>query len=309
MLVYESNKKTDFLPLSDTAVALGAFDAIHKGHKTIIEDMVEYSKENGLKSVVYMFKNMPKEVIDGIKIPSVNSFEQRIRILEKMGVDIVVAEEFTEEFSQISAEDFVTEYLIKRLGAKYVVSGDNYHFGKMGKGDAAFLAEFLAPYGVKTKAIPCIMADGERVSSTRIRKCIEEGKVEEAKKLLGRCYSIFGRVSEGNRIGRLMNFPTANISIPDNCISPHYGVYVTKIVVDSREYPSVTNVGGKPTVEENAECIETHIMDFSGDIYGKEIEIKFIKFIRGINKFSSIDELKCQIEKDKKFAKEYFKSR
>ena len=309
MLVYVSNNKTDFPILSDTAVALGAFDAIHTGHRAIIEDIVEYARGNKLKSVVYMFKNMPKEVIDGVRIPSVNSFEQRIRILEKMGVDVVVAEEFTEEFSQISAEDFVKKYLVKKLGAKYVVSGDNYHFGKMGKGDAGFLAEFLGPYGVKTKAIPCIMADGERVSSTRIRKCIEEGKIEEAEKLLGRCYSIYGRVSKGNQIGRLMDFPTANISIPKNCISLQYGVYITKTIVDGKVYPSITNVGGKPTVEENAECIETHIMEFSGDIYEKEIEIEFIKYIRGINKFSSIDELKKQIEKDKEIAKAYFKSR
>ncbi len=309
MLVYVSNNETDFPALNNTAVALGTFDAIHKGHKTIIEDAVRYAKENGLTSVVYMFKNMPKEVIECLRIPSVNTFEQRIRILEKMGVDVVVAEEFTEEFSQISAEDFVTEYLVKKIGAKYVVSGDNYHFGRMGKGNVDFLADFISHYGVKTKYISCIMADGERISSTRIRKCLEEGKVEEAEKLLGRYYSIYGRVLNGNKIGRMMNFPTANIAIPKNAISPKYGVYITRTIIDGRVYMSLTNIGGKPTVEENAECVETHIMDFSGDIYDKEVEVEFVKYIRGINKFSSVDELKKQLEKDKKIAKEYFKSR
>lgn len=309
MQVYLSEKSDGIFPLKDTAVALGTFDAIHKGHKAIIENAVKYAKENNLISVVYLFKNTPREIIEGICVPSINTFEKRLKLLEALGVDIVVAEVFTMEYSELSAEGFVKDYLIKRLGAKYVVTGDNYHFGKKGEGDAKLLSKLAEPFGIKTSCIPCVEIDGETVSSTRIRKCIIEGNVEEIEKLLGRYYSVRGVVTTGNRIGREMNFPTANISIPKNCISPKYGVYITKTIIDGKEYPSVTNVGGKPTVEENAECIETHVIDFNDYIYEKEIQVEFLKYIRGIIKFSSIDELKNQIEKDKEFAKEYFKSR
>lgn len=309
MHVYVRDNACGFEPLSNTAVALGGFDAIHTGHRAIIENVVDYARKNRLIPVVYMFKNTPREVIEGICVPSINTFEQRTKLLESLGVDVVVAEIFTKEYSEISAESFVNDYLIKQLGAKYVVTGDNYHFGKKGEGDAKKLKELAEPFGTLVKSMPCVVLNGEVVSSTLIRKYITEGDVEKARDMLGRNYSVSGTVVNGNHIGRTMDFPTANLKLPQNSVIPKYGVYVTRTCIDGKWYQSITNIGGKPTVEQNAECIETHVIDFEGSLYEKEIQVEFCRYIRGIIKFSSIDELKNQIEKDKEVAKEYYKSR
>lgn len=308
MHVYVRDNACAFEPLNNTAVALGGFDAIHTGHRAIIEDVVDYAGKHGLASVVYMFKNTPREVIEGIHVPAINTFEQRIKLIESLGVDIVVAESFTEEYSKISAESFVRDYLIKRLGSKYVVTGENYHFGSREAGDAKRLKELAEPFGVLVKSIPCIVLNDVVVSSTIIRKYITDGEMEKAGEMLGRNYSVSGTVIGGNHIGRTMKIPTANLNMPQNSVIPKYGVYVTRTYADGKWYQSITNIGGKPTVEQNAECIETHIIGFENNsLYGKSIQVEFCRYIREIFKFESLDKLKEQIKKDTETAKEYFK--
>ncbi len=295
------------LKLNNTAVALGGFDAIHMGHKTVISTAVEYAKKNNLASVVYMFKNQPRSVLTETAEADVNSFEKRLEILEDLGVDIVVAEWFLPKYREITAEDFVKEHLRNYLDAKFVVAGFNYRFGKGGQGDVKTLCELGEKYEIAVKVMPKVDLENERISSSGIREYIKNGEMEKARKRLGRGYSVKGKVFKGNQLGRTIDFPTVNLSIPENVVTPKYGVYITKTKVAGKEYPSITNVGEKPTVENGTPCIESHIIGFSGDLYESDIEIEFYSFHREITKFEDLNALKNQLDMDKEKAVEYFK--
>lgn len=289
-----------------TAVALGSFDAVHIGHQMLIRQVVEYAKKMDLTSVVYLFRNQPRSVLGGVPVPAVNTFEGRIQILKELGVDVVIAQWFTPEFAAISAETFVLDYLKNWLHAKYVAAGFNYHFGCRGEGDIHTLCALCRREGIRIDEIPCVALEGYPVSSTRVRSLIQDGKMEEAAACLGRPFSLSGTVINGNQLGRTMGFPTANIAMPEGVVLPHYGVYVSRTMVDGKWYRSITNVGDKPTVKKNSLCIESHLLAFSGDIYGKPIEIQFYYYIRGITKFENLDQLKRQLESDKKTAQMFF---
>lgn len=297
----------DNLKLNNTAVALGVFDAMHLGHLEIIDNVVRYARENGLKSVVYMFRNIPKGVLTHTDIKNVNLFKKRLHILMEHGVDIAVAERFTEDYMKMPYTEFVKGYLVDKFDAKYVCAGFNYHFGYKGEGDTEKLKSLCAEYGIKVNIAEC-KSLAEPVSSTLLRNLIASGEMEETAKYLGRTFSVTRRIEHGERLGHTIGFPTANIQLPDFHVVPAFGVYISRSKIDGKWYPSITNVGGKPTVDTDKQSIETHILDFDGDIYGKEIEIEFHHYLRPIEKFSSISELKEQLEKDKSAAAEYFKS-
>lgn len=293
--------------LKNTAVALGCFDAIHIGHRQIIKNTIDYAKKNNLTSVVYMFRNNPSSVISADGVKSINTFKQRLEIIESLGAGIVIAQWFTPEFREVSPEDFVRLYLKERLDAKYISAGFNYRFGKIGRGDAALLSELGKQYGIKFCPVPCVELGGTPVSSTRIRKLIQDGDMETAAACLGRQFSYRGTVIQGNRIGRTFGFPTANLSFSDSVVMPKQGVYITKTLADGILYPSITNVGIRPTVEKGLPFVETYIAGYSGDLYGKEIEIEFYTYRRSIVKFPDTDCLKAQLSEDKAALSEYFK--
>lgn len=293
------------LKLKDTAVALGVFDAMHLGHLEIIDEVVSYAKNNGLKSVVYMFRNIPKSVLTKTDIKNVNLFKKRLHILKERGVDIVVAERFTEEYMKISYTDFVKDYLVDKFDAKFVCAGFNYHFGYKGLGDTEKLKELCEGYGIKVHIAECKALE-KPVSSTLLRRLIADGEVEEAAKYLGRPFSVTRKIEHGESLGHTIGFPTANIQLPDFHIVPKFGVYITRAKVKGKWYPAITNVGGKPTVGTNKPCIETYILDFDDNVYGEEIEIEFRRYIRSIAKFENLGELKKQLELDKKAARKYF---
>ncbi len=301
MRVYKSSEN---LRIEDSAVALGDFDAIHKGHIEIINSAGEYARENGLLWTVYMFSQRPNKMGK-----SINSLEKRLEILEKMGVEAVITEEFTEEYKNTSCDEFVLDYIIKRLNAKAVFIGYNYHFGQGAKGDAKMLEKLLKPYKTKVFVNDCVQIDNEAVSSSKIRRMIENGEAEKAVLFMTRYFSVSGKVIEGKKLGRTIGFPTANIEYPKDTVIPQNGVYISRTTVGDNKYYSITNVGGKPTVCDENKNIETTIGEFSQDIYGETIEIEFVKKIRDIEKFNSLSELKCQLEKDMKNAKEYFEKR
>lgn len=308
MQVYLGNGTELNIAETKTAVALGNFDAMHIGHIGIIQNAVDYAKENGIKSLVYMFSDSPAEFITGKKIPAVNSMEKRLEILQNCGVDIVVAEEFGSEIMNMSCENFADKYLKDRFNAAYVAVGYNYRFGKGGAGDAEMLKKLCAKRGIEACAIPEIKVNGKTVSSTVIRKLIADGNPAEVAELMGRFYSISGKVVRGNGIGKkALGFPTANIPLPKDSPVPKFGVYVSRTFVDGSSYPSITNIGGKPTIEENTTLIETHIDGDFPDLYGINIEIEICDFIRDIIKFEGKDALIIQLEKDKKHMREYFK--
>lgn len=298
MRIIEGNAVRE-VNLRNTAVALGTFDAMHSGHRAVIRAATECAVKNNLLSVVYLFRVSPRAAFGG-EGKSVNSVEKRLEILEELGVRIAVIEDFNLEYAQTSCRDFVL-FLKECLGAKTVYAGFNYHFGRQGKGDAVELQRLCREYELICDILPCVSEQGV-ISSSRIRDLIESGQVEEAEHFLCRPFSIAGKVIYGNQFGRTIGFPTANMELPENLVIPADGVYSSSVCLEGHTYPAITNIGGKPTVAQNERNIETHIIGFSGDLYGKNIEVKFCRRLRGIVKFSSAQELRCQLETDKQAA-------
>lgn len=295
MIVAKSHELTKYTH-KKTVVALGSFDAIHKGHIAIINAAIEYARQNDMLSLVQMFE-VPPAIIGGAE--AINTIEKRMEIIADLGADIVVVEKFDKEFKSIEYTDFVTEHLKNRYNAGAVVAGDNYRFGHFAKGDAKSLIELCGQCEIVVKIIDCLELDGV-ISSTRIRECIKSGKVDTASILMTRPYVISGEVLHGKEVGRSIGFPTANINIPYGQIVPKEGVYTSRVKVDNKFFWGITNVGSKPTIECAEKNIETYIKGFNGNLYGKTIEIEFVKRIRDIKKFDNLSELKAQLTKDKK---------
>ncbi len=288
------------LKIENCAVALGNFDAIHKGHMAIISDMLSFAKKNGLLPVVYMFKDSPNKGELGI-----NSLEKRLEILEEMGVEVAVIEEFA-DIKNIPCDEFVEEYIKNRMGAKAVFVGFNYRFGKGAEGDAKILRDLCKKDNIDVFIKDCVKIDGVTVSSSKIKEFITEGEMEKAKEFMTRGFSVRGTVIKGKQLGRTIGFPTANIEYPDGVVLPEEGVYITLCKIGDNKYYSITNIGEKPTVSDKRKNIETAIGDFDANIYGERIEIEFFKKIRDISKFESLDKLKEQLSKDMNTAKKFF---
>jgi len=254
------------------------------------------------KALVIPFKfreGYPDEIVDPL-------IEQSVALIKEAGVEAVVTEEFTQEYKNTECEEFVSEYIAKRLNAKAVFVGFNYRFGKNAKGNAESLKKLCESHKIETFVSKCIEVDGVSVSSSEIRKLIENGETESVKRFMGRYFSLCGEVVKGRQLGRTLGFPTANTEFPDDTIIPPCGVYISRTKVGDNKYYSITNVGEKPTVYDERKNIETAIGDFSRDIYGEKIEIEFIKKIRNIEKFHTLFELTNQLERDMEKSKEYF---
>lgn len=291
-----------------TAVGLGNFDGLHVGHMVLVNALINEARINSLESVVYTFTKHPENIIrKNLFTPLLTTVGKRIQILGETKLDHVYFDEFDEEYSRIEPEAFVRDILADRLGAAVVVAGFNYRFGYMGKGDSGLLKELGEKHGIRVIIIPAVRMDSEIVSSTVIREYVLRGDMEWAAMLLGRHYSIMGRVSDGRQVGRRIGFPTANLCPDDYLIMPCNGVYLTKTLCNGIHYNSLTNVGINPTFSESRNIsIETHIPGFSRDIYGSEIEVFFLKKLRDEKKFESTDELSSQISLDIKAAMKYF---
>lgn len=291
MIVVNSTELGDVLN-SKTAVALGSFDALHKGHLKVIEAAIRYAKSNGLKSLVQIFgSTFFKE--------SINTLKRRLKILEETGADIVVVEQFDENFRKLTYKDFVSEYLNQRYNAAMVFAGKNYRFGYLAEGDSENLASECLKFNIEAEIIDCFQIDGI-VSSTKIRDFIKNGQVENAAEYMSRPYSLEGTVVHGKAIGRKLGFPTANIMLPSGILIPKDGVYLARVILPYGTFFGITNIGSKPTVNVSERNIETYISDFDGNLYDKSIELEFLKRIRDIKHFESLELLKEQLEKDKK---------
>ncbi|MBO5136777.1 MAG: riboflavin biosynthesis protein RibF [Clostridia bacterium] len=271
------------------AVALGNFEALHIGHRHIIEETVSYARENGLSSAVYMYKNNYKSAC------TLFSLEDRLSFLEKMGVDFVILDEFTPEYSQISCEDFVDFYIREKMNSKAVFVGFNYRFGKGESGDVALLKELCGDTYVFR--VDCVKVDVECVSTTLIKSYLKNGEIKKANQMLGRDYFVRGIVASGRNVGTGLGFPTANIEV-DTILA--HGVYATSVLLGDEVYKAITNIGGKPSFGIESVNIETHILDAEIDLYGSEIIVLFHEKIRDIIKFDSKEELVSQLVDDKK---------
>lgn len=304
------NNSTNNLFGSFNGVALGNFDGLHIGHMALINTLIRETRLNGLASIVYTFTKHPENILRKKLItPLLLTENKKIELLNETPLDYLYFDDFTEEFSRLSPEEFVSDVLIKKLNIKLAVAGYDYRFGFQGQGDIPLLKEYGKKYGFKVIVIPAIKCGNLVISSTRIRECIINGELETAYKLLGRNYSITAEVVSGRRVGNTIGFPTANIHPERFLVLPINGVYITKTLLDGKLYNSMTNVGFNPTFEDvKQKTVETHIIDFNQDIYGKKIEVFFLKKIRDEIKFDRVEDLVTQISKDMEETKEYFGS-
>lgn len=285
--------------LSPKAVSLGNFDGVHKGHQKLMKENIKISKAKNLTPSVLLFKENTKNILNGER-EYLTSLEDKIEILKNLGIECFCLLEFSDKFKNLSPYEFIEEILYKKLNTKYVIVGDNYRFGKMAKGDIKTLKKYEEDFAYKTKVVDFELDEGKIINSTDIRQMVREGKIEKANKDLGHPFKMQGKVIKGAQRGRLLNFPTANLKPSFKYVTAKSGVYFTKVNIDRDFYYALTDIGTNPTFENKKMKIETYIMDFSKDIYGKNISIEFLEYLRPDYKFNSPEELIGQMEKDKK---------
>ncbi len=293
-----------------TYIALGNFDGVHLGHSAILRRCAVEAEKDGAISVAWSFHRHPEHILKGnFSSGNILSSEDKEDIIKSLGIKQLVLEDF-ERVRDYSPAEFCEKILVEKLYARKVFCGFNFHFGKGGEGDAHFLKAYLEPQGVQVFVSDPITVEGETISSTRIRRLLGEGDVEKANSLLNRPYSIFFPVLHGKHLGTRIGFPTLNQAFPEEYVTPRKGVYAVRILFDGKKYHGVCNVGTRPTVEDKGRVLaETHIFDFSDDLYGKEVRVEFFKFLRPETKFSSLEELKKQIEADRKVALAFWKEK
>lgn len=293
------NSLEEIKDIEPTVVALGNFDGVHRGHQEIISRTVKEAASAGLKSGVFTFSNHTSSVLKNV--PPVKNIlypDQKISILEEMGVDYMFNIPFTEEILRMNPEEFIDRILVDKFNIREAYCGFNYTFGYKASGTAEVLMHEGLKRGFGIHVQEPYVIDGIVVSSTYIRQLIEEGRMEECTKFMGRMYAIDGEIVMGNKLGRTIGFPTCNTIVDETMITPPNGVYITTCTIDGVKRPSVTNVGVKPTIGKYEKNIETHIFDFNEDVYGKRIRVDFIKHTRPEKKFDGLDDLKKQIQSD-----------
>jgi len=286
-------------------VAIGQFDGLHLGHASVIESAMRVAAEQGLPSGVMTFHPHPKEVMkkgdyEGYLTPPA----EKEKIIREMGVDYLYIVDFNDSFSRVSPQNFVNGMLMP-LGIHTAVVGFDFHFGYRGEGHAGMLRE-LSDYKLEVTIVPPFLIDGDKVSSSSIRLDLQEGNVKQVRHLLGRPYSLSGTVMHGEKRGRTIGFPTANLRMSEHYVLPRKGVYAVRVGYGDQMLHGVMNVGVKPTFHENemVPSIEIHLLEFSGDLYGKPLSVELIGFIRDERKFGSIDQLVAQITNDAETAKQ-----
>ena len=290
-------------------VALGCFDGVHLGHASVISNAKLEAERRGLPCCIWSFSEPPKRYYAPELVDILTPSETKHKLIENLGVDIYVSVEFDEKIASISPEDFFNNILLKNLKAACIVCGFDFTFGKGGKGNSDMLRKLCQANSIDFVSLLPVNINNQAVSSSIIRKLLADGRAEEAATLLGRPYSIKSKVVEGKRLGRDLGFPTINQKIDKGICLPLNGVYLTEVTFDDKSYYAITNIGTQPTVDGKEIISETNIFDFSDDLYGKEVEVKFLKFIRGVRKFESIEKLKQQVHSDIQKAKEIIKTR
>lgn len=294
-------------PSCPLSLAIGNFDGVHIGHAALILRAKALAKEIGAKSGVWCFATPPSDILVGRgAVPQLLTLEEKLGVFASLGLDFAILGDFA-EFMDYPPARFAKEALYEECRARAIVCGFNFRFGRGGAGDAGTLCGAFRSYGCRAEVIPAVKHDGEVVSSTLIRGLLESGDAETAAKLLGRPYYIRTRVVHGKRLGRTIGIPTINQKFPSAGVIPAYGVYACRCEIDGESFVGVTNVGRRPTVEENGEVdCETYILDFEREIYGKEVKLSFYKKIRDEKKFASLDALCDEVKKNAKYAREYF---
>lgn len=292
----------EFKSTKNVVVTIGTFDGVHLGHKVIINQLKKAAQELGGESVLLTFFPHPRMVVfpDDNELKLLNTIEERKELLEKAGIDHLIIHPFSKAFSRLTALEFVRDILVNRLNVKKVVIGYDHHFGRNREGSFEDLIEFGEVYGFSVEEIPAQDIQQINVSSTKIRTSLLAGEIHAATQFLGYPYFINGTVVKGDKIGREIGFPTANIK-PDETykLIPKKGVYAVKVIVNKKEYEGMLNIGIRPTLKGINETIEVNIFDFDEEIYGQKIRVKFYERIRDEQPFEDLNELKNQLNIDK----------
>lgn len=291
-------------------IALGFFDGVHKGHGALLRTVAQVADRLGAKPCAFTFDRSPTAAITGQAVPLLSSVEDRVWLMRRYyGIEEVIVAPF-DGMQKMDWQDFVSEYLQKELGAVHVVAGHDFHFGYMGKGNPQRLQEKCRELGMGCDIIQKVEQDGITISSTYIRTLIAQGEVERADQFLGHPHTLTNRVAHGKKIGTTtLGFPTVNLLIPQGVIVPAFGVYATRVWFDGQCRCAVTNVGVRPTVEDNDGhvTVEGFILDFDGDLYGHEIRMEFYKYLRPEQKFASMQALADEIRHNAQQTRDYFR--
>ena len=292
----------NFKKVPNAVVTIGTFDGVHLGHQVILKSLVNRAHTLGGESVVVTFYPHPRQVLSndaGIRF--ISSQEDKISHLEALGIDNLVIIKFTKEFAAISSDDFIKNCIVKFIQPAVLIIGYDHHFGKGRTGDFEMLYKLGSQYHFKVEKIQEQDVDNVAVSSTKIRHFLEIGDIVHANSLLGYEFSYSGKVVHGQHIGHTIGYPTANIEVPEEYqLIEKPGVYATFVEIDGKSYPAMTYIGKRPTMhDDKPQSIEAHILDFNQDVYGKEIKLRFVDFVREDIKFDDTEALKHQIDKDK----------
>jgi riboflavin kinase/FMN adenylyltransferase len=302
-----------FLPPAEggCVATIGNFDGVHIGHRAVIEKLTAAGRRLGLPICVVLFEPQPREYFDpGTAPPRLMRLREKLDRLADLPVDRVLLLRFTSRLAHMAAEAFIREILIDGLGVRYLVVGDDFRFGSKRRGNFALLQEYGRHHGFEVADTPSVLLDGERVSSTLVRQALARGDLDWAARLLGRPYAVCGRVVHGAKRGRTLGFPTANVLMRRKNV-PVQGVFaVTMAGTGAVPLPGVANVGIRPTVSGGSRVLlETHVLDFAGDLYGRMVEIEFHRKLRDERRFAGLPELQAQIENDVAAARAYFAAR
>ena len=299
-----------FTSKTPTVLTIGTFDGIHIGHKKILEQLISTAEKQQLESLVLTFFPHPRMVLQkDSNIKLIHTIDERADILDTFGLDNLIIQPFSKEFSRLSATEFVRDILVHQLNVKHIIVGYDHRFGRNRTANIDSLKEFGEIYDFTVEEISAQDIDAVSVSSTKIRKALEKGNLEIANSYLGTQFQLRGTISKGKGIGKTIDFPTANISISEDYkMIPKNGVYIAKATVENSTYFGMMNIGNNPTVNGTKQSIEIHLFNFNKDIYHKKITVSILKRIRDEHKFDSIETLKAQLQQDKLAALTYFET-
>lgn len=307
MIIHREYKNRD---IRSPVVTLGIFDGVHRGHRMLLDHLIERAGETGGESVVITFFPHPRLVLekDHHNLTFLTTPDEKKMLLERAGIDHLIILDFSLEFSRTEACDFVRDILVGSIGAKYLIVGYDHHFGSRGAGDYDTLLQCTGLTDLRVEKVPPLQTETGTVSSTLIRDALLKGRLDYANSLLGYNYSVTGHIVEGKKIGRSIGFPTANIRPESHKLIPANGVYAVEVKTGSGTFAGMLSIGTNPTVsrEKELRTIEVHILNFDSDIYGDTITVVFRKRLRNEVKFKSVDQLATQMERDKADTLELF---
>ncbi|SNX27998.1 FMN adenylyltransferase /riboflavin kinase [Polynucleobacter meluiroseus] len=306
---------TQFSVRPACALSIGNFDGVHRGHRTLLKQLQSGAQERGLESCVLTFEPHPKEFFSAEQAPPrILNLRDKLAAFAKVGIDRVVVEHFNSAFARLSADEFVSEILVKQLNAKWVLIGDDFCYGAKRVGNFASLKAAGEQYGFEVSSIDTVLEDGERISSSALRDALANGNMELVTKLLGRPYGISGHVIHGQKLGRQLGFPTLNLAVANHL---HHrkpatsGIFTAQVIgLSENPLPAVASLGVRPTVEDQGRVLlETHLFDFNQEVYGKIITVELLEKIRDEAKYADLDTLTQAIASDAAHARNYFKKK